>query len=101
MARSTAGTITYQDADDAALAPIRSIEAICQRDGVSPGALALQFSMQESGVTSTVVGVSRPDRVAQTLDWAKQDIAVHTFKEGTSSDYSSEDPELGRVYVPG
>jgi D-threo-aldose 1-dehydrogenase len=98
---ATVRRITYQDADDAALVPIRSIEAICQRDGVSPGALALQFSMQESGVASTVVGVSRPDRVAQTLDWAKQDIAVHTFKEGTSSDYSSEDPELGRLYVPG
>jgi D-threo-aldose 1-dehydrogenase len=98
---ATVRRITYQDADDAALAPIRSIEAICQRDGVSPGALALQFSMQESGITSTVVGVSRPDRVAQTLDWARQEIALRTFEEGTSAGYSSEDPELERVYVPG
>ena len=98
---ATVRRITYQDADDAALAPIRSIEAICQRDGVSPGALALQFSMQESGITSTVVGVSRPDRVAQTLDWTRQDIALRTFEEGISAGYSSEDPEVGRVYVPG
>ncbi|MGL6212180.1 MAG: aldo/keto reductase, partial [Paracoccaceae bacterium] len=98
---ATVRRITYQDADDAALAPIRSIEAICQRDGVAPGALALQFSMRESGVTSTVVGVSRPDRVAQTLDWASQEIARRTFDEGTSAGYSSEDPEVGRVYVPG
>lgn len=98
---ATVRRITYQDADDAALAPIRSIEAICQRNGVSPGALALQFSMQEVGITSTVVGVSRPDRVAQTLDWTRQDIAVRTFEEGISAAHSSEDPEVGRVYVPG
>lgn len=98
---ATVRRITYQDADDAALAPIRSIEAICQREGVAPGALALQFSIQETGITSTVVGVSRPDRVAQTLDWTRQDIAPRTFEEGMSAGYSSEDPEVGRVYVPG
>jgi D-threo-aldose 1-dehydrogenase len=98
---ATVRRITYQDADDAALAPIRSIEALCQRDGVAPGALALQFSMQKTTITSTVVGVSRPDRVAQTLDWARQDIALRTFQEATSADYSREDPELARVYVPG
>lgn len=98
---ATVRRITYQDADDAALAPIRSIEAICQRDSIAPGALALQFSMQEIGITSTVVGVSRPDRVAQTLGWARQDIALRTFREGTSAGYSNEDPEVGRVYVPG
>jgi D-threo-aldose 1-dehydrogenase len=98
---ATIRRITYQNADDAALAPIRSIEAICQRDGIAPGALALQFSMQETSITSTVVGVSRPDRVAQTLDWARQDIALCTVQEATSAGYSIEDPEVGRVYVPG
>ena len=98
---ATVRRITYQDADDAALAPIRAVEALCQRDGVAPGALALQFSMQQPGITSTVVGVSRPDRVAQTLDWAGQDIASSTFDDGTLASYSSEDPELKRVYLPG
>lgn len=98
---ATVRRITYQDADDRALAPIRAIEALCQRDGVAPGALALQFSVQETAITSTVVGVSRPDRVAQTLDWARQHIALETFREGTSVGYSSDDPELERVYVPG
>ncbi len=98
---ATVRRITYQDADDAALAPIRAVEALCQRDGVAPGALALQFSMQQPGITSTVVGVSRPDRVAQTLDWAGQDITLRTFEAGTSASYSSEDPEVGRVYLPG
>jgi D-threo-aldose 1-dehydrogenase len=98
---ATVRRITYQDVDDAALAPIRAIEAVCQRDGVAPGALALQFSMRETGITSTVVGVSRPDRVAQTLDWAGQDIASSTFDDGTLASYSSEDPELKRVYLPG
>ena len=40
----------YQEASDAALDPIRRIEAICARHGVPPGAAALQFSMRDPRV---------------------------------------------------
>ena len=98
---ATVRRITYQDADDEALAPIRAIEAICQRDDVSPGALALQFSMREGCIASTIVGVSRPDRVDQALKWASQGIAIRTFESAESAGHSMEDPELKRHYVPG
>jgi len=98
---STFRRITYQDADDATLAPIRAIEATCDRDGVAPGALALQFSMREGGIASTIVGVSRPDRIDQALKWATDDIASRTFETAESADHSAEDPELKRIYVPG
>ena len=98
---ATVRRITYQDADDAALAPIRSMEAICDRDGVAPGALALQFSIRKEGIASTIVGVSRPDRVHQALNWASQDIAIRTFEAADSAGHSMEDPELKRLYVPG
>ena len=53
-----------------ALDPIRRIEAICARHSVPPGAAALQFSIRDPRVTSTICGVSKPERVKQTLDWA-------------------------------
>ena len=49
----------------------RGIEAICARHDAPPGAAALQFSMRDWRVTSTICGVSKPERVAQTLDWAR------------------------------
>lgn len=53
-------------ADDAAGAAAR-MEQACARFDVPLAAAALQFSMRVPEVTSTVVGVSSPERVAQTL----------------------------------
>src|SRR5271155_5877479 len=66
---STYPRYVYQEASDAVLDPIRRIEAVCARHGVPPGAAALQFSIRDPRVTSTICGVTRPERVAQTLDW--------------------------------
>ena len=40
--------ITYQEVDEAGLAPVRAIERICAEQGVAPGALALQFSLPDA-----------------------------------------------------
>ena len=61
----------YQQASASVLDPIRRIEAICRRHGAPPGAVALQFSMRDPRVASTICGVSKPERVKQTLDWAR------------------------------
>ncbi len=53
------------------LDPIRRIEAICRLHGMPPGAAALQFSMRDPRVTATICGVTRPERVKQTVDWAR------------------------------
>ena len=57
----------YQEANDAALEPIRRIEAIAARYHVPLGAAALQFSLRDKRVTSTVCGVTKPERVKETL----------------------------------
>ena len=49
--------VYQEDASDALLDPIRRIEAICARHGVPPGAAALQFSIRDPRVTSTICGV--------------------------------------------
>lgn len=92
--------VTYQPADDKALAPIRDIEAICATYGIAPGALALQFSMRDPRITSTIAGVSKPERVKQTLDWASADIPQAAWDELSSLGFSSKDPEANRDYQP-
>lgn len=93
--------VTYQDATEAMLAPIRAVEALCQRHAVAPGALALQFSMRDARVCSTIVGVSKPERVQQTLAWAAAPVAAAAFDELARIGYSTRDPEADRVYRPG
>ena len=93
--------VTYQPADDAALAPVRAVEAICARRGVAPGALALQFSMKDPRIASTVVGVSKPERITQTLEWASAKIPAAAWDEIAALPYSTDDPEANRDYKPG
>lgn len=93
--------ITYQKADDEALAPVRAIEEVCARHQVPPGAVALQFSLRDPRITSTVIGVSSPERVAQTVGWAEWDIPGEVWDALESLGYSTEDPEANREYRPG
>jgi D-threo-aldose 1-dehydrogenase len=98
---ATVKKITYQDVDAAALAPVRQIETICADHGLAPGAVALQFSTRDTRIASTIIGVSKPDRLAQTLDWATAAIPEQAWQDLASVAYSTEDPEAHRVYNPG
>lgn len=93
--------ITYQPVGEEALAPVMAIEDLCAREGIAPGALALQFSLRAPRVASTIVGVSRPERVRQTLEWATAPIAEKIFDAMQEFPYSRDDPEMDRVYKPG
>ena len=53
---------------------IRAVEAICAEAGIPLGAAALQFSTREPRIHSTVVGVSRPERLAEIEAWAAWDV---------------------------
>jgi D-threo-aldose 1-dehydrogenase len=98
---ATMPRITYQDATDEELEPVRRIEAACARHGVAAGAAALQFSTKDPRITSTVVGVSKPERVAETLDWAAANIPSALWRELETLPASTEDPEAKRDYRPG
>jgi D-threo-aldose 1-dehydrogenase len=88
----------YQEASDAMLEPIRRIEAICARHGVPPGAAALQFSMRDPRITSTICGVSKPERVKETLDWARFPIPDAMWEELKTAPFTTDDPEATRDY---
>ena len=91
----------YQQASAETLDPIRRIEEVCARRKIPTGAAALQFSMRDPRVTSTICGVTKPERVQQTLDWAAWPIPAEAWEELLALPASSDDPEATRVYNPG
>ncbi len=93
--------VTYQPASDDALAPVRAVEAVCAAHGVPPGPLALQFSMRDPRITSTVVGVTKPERVAETLKWAGRAIPAAAWEAVAGLGHAMDDPEASRAYRPG
>jgi D-threo-aldose 1-dehydrogenase len=90
----------YQTATDAMLEPVQRIEEICARHDVPPGALALQFSMRDPRIASTICGVSKAERIQQTIDWANWAIADQVWNEIASIPFDMADPEATRAYEP-
>ena len=95
------GLYVYQEAGEEVLEPVRRIEAICARHGVPLGAAALQFSMRDARVGSTICGISRPERVAETIEWADWPIPEAAWDELLALPYATDDPEATRVQVLG
>ncbi|TPK97702.1 aldo/keto reductase [Mesorhizobium sp. B2-4-12] len=98
---SAVSRITYQEIDEIRLTPVRQVEAVCKKHAVAPGAVAIQFSLNDPRITSTVVGVSKPERVAQTIDWATAKVPDQAWAELGEVGYSVNDPEAERIYKPG
>lgn len=91
----------YQEASGSSLDPVRRIEEICRRHAVPPGAAALQFSMRDPRIASTICGVSKPERVAETLEWAAWPTSDAFWAEVGEVPFGTDDPEANREYVPG
>jgi len=90
----------YQKTSTETLAPVVRIEQICAKYGIPPGAAALQFSMRDRRVLSTVVGISKPERITQTIDWARYPIPQAAWDELMALPFETRDPEATRVYSP-
>ena len=74
-------------------APMHAVEKLCARYDVPTGAVALQFSMRDPDVTSTVCGVTWPQRIRQKLEWADWPISEEVWTELGKLKRSDEDPE--------
>ena len=64
----------YKEAPQEMVEQVRAMESACQEFDVPLAAAALQFSMRDPRVVSTIVGISRPERVEQTLELATRPI---------------------------
>jgi D-threo-aldose 1-dehydrogenase len=86
----------YQDAPPALVDAARQMAAICARYDVPLPAAALHFSLRDSRITSTIVGMSRPERLEQTLALARQPIPDALWPELAQVPIPHEDPESQR-----
>lgn len=64
----------YRRAHPAVVQRVREIESICREYDVPLAAAALQLSLRNPRVTSTIVGMTRPERIAETVALAAHPI---------------------------
>jgi D-threo-aldose 1-dehydrogenase len=82
LAKGPEGHARYAYRENAAMARrAAAMQAACAAHGVPLAAAALQFSLRSELVDATIVGVSAPERVAQTLELAQLDIPDALWEE--------------------
>jgi D-threo-aldose 1-dehydrogenase len=86
----------YQDAGGEIVERARKLEAICARFGVPLAAAALQYSLRDPRIVSTVVGISDPDRLTQTVDLASVPLPPALWDELATVPPAMDDPEQDR-----
>jgi D-threo-aldose 1-dehydrogenase len=64
----------YSEAPKEMVEQVRAMQDACYEFDVPLAAVALQFSLKDPRISSTIVGMSRPERVKQTLDLAAHPI---------------------------
>jgi D-threo-aldose 1-dehydrogenase len=85
----------YEEADPDVLQRARALQAICARHGVPLAAAALQFSLRDQRITSTIVGLSSPPRVAETVDLALAPLPSEFWDELATVPPDMRDPVHG------
>jgi D-threo-aldose 1-dehydrogenase len=91
----------YQDASPEIVDRAKQMQALCTRHGVPLAAAALQFSLRDPRITSTIVGMSKPERIWQTIELARQPITEELWPELDAVGYEGStearlDPERTR-----
>ena len=86
----------YQDAPAALVDRARRMAAVCAEYGVPLPAAALQFSLRDPRITSTVVGMSRAERIAQTVELAQHAIPEELWARLDAIGFDTDDPEAHR-----
>jgi D-threo-aldose 1-dehydrogenase len=86
----------YQDAPSVLIERARRLATICEDAGVPLAAAALQFSLRDPRVTTTVVGMTRPERVTQTLALASHPIPDDLWPRLDEVGFDLDDPEAHR-----
>jgi D-threo-aldose 1-dehydrogenase len=71
----------YEPAAQAVIDRVEAMQQACAGHGVPLAAAALQFSLMEERITSTIVGISRPERIDQTLRLAQWPIPAALWEE--------------------
>jgi D-threo-aldose 1-dehydrogenase len=71
----------YGQASEDQLQRAYALEALCRRYRAPLAAVALQFSLRERRIFSTIVGMSKPERVMETLTLAQRPIPDELWQD--------------------
>lgn len=71
----------YREASPAVRESAAQMTAICEQAGVPLGAAALQFSLREARIHSTVVGVSTLAKLEQAIAWSEHPIPEELWEQ--------------------
>lgn len=86
----------YQQASREMVERVRQFAAIADRYGVPLAAVALQFSTRDPRMTVTIVGMSNPDRIADTMRFMTTPIPDALWDDIAAIPYDRSDPEENR-----
>jgi D-threo-aldose 1-dehydrogenase len=86
----------YQEASPVVMERVRKWDELCRTANVPLAAAALQFSLRDQRITSTIVGVSKAERIQQTLDLAAVEIPDELWAKLDAVGYDIDDPEATR-----
>lgn len=86
----------YQNAHSDLIERAKKIEEVCREYNVPMAAAALQFSLRDPRIASTIVGMSRPERIKQTLQLAEHPIPDDIWSVLDTFAGSEGDPEAER-----
>jgi D-threo-aldose 1-dehydrogenase len=89
------GRYAYEDADPDVLRRARAIQRICDHHGVPLAAAALQFSLRDRRIASTIVGIGAPQLVAETVQLAEMPLPAQLWDDLATVPPSMYDPEHG------
>ena len=103
LAKGTKETnrLVYQEVSEKKLKPIFDLEKICLKYNIPLGAAALQFSMKDPRISSTIVGITKKSRIDQIVEWSNFEIYEDAWTEILSLPFSINDPEATRNYKLG
>ena len=103
LAKGTKETnrLVYQEVSEKKLKPIFDLEKICLKYNIPLGAAALQFSMKDPRISSTIVGITKKSRIDQIVEWSNFEISEGAWTEILSLPFSINDPEASRNYKLG
>ena len=79
--RSSAGHYAYREATPELAGRIEAMDAACRRHDVPLAAAALQFSLREPRIVSTVTGATRPEQVDGMVELARRPIPPELWEE--------------------
>ncbi len=86
----------YQEASPEVMDRVWKLDAICRAANVPLAAAALQFSLRDPRITSTICGVSKAERIQQTFDLAKFKIPDDLWAKLDAVGFDTDDPEKTR-----